>query len=199
MDEPPTLTSGMKSFSLTFLDLLDRWSRRHSLTALPPAVREEELIQDSLILQPWVLALESGAKVVDFGTGMGIPALVLAALRADIQVIAVDKTAKKLAFVRQAALELGLENLQVTAGRIEQLPPLRGTVGTAKAVGPMALLLGWWDRHGAPGSRFLALKGPAWQEELPVPGWSFRAHPYRLPTRGQRVVVEAWKVAGISG
>lgn len=199
MDAQPTMTPGMKSFSQTFLDLLDRWNRRHSLTALPPEAREEELIQDSLILQPWIVALEPGAKVVDFGTGMGIPALVLAALRADIQVVAVDKTAKKLAFVRQAALELGLGNLQAFAGRIEEIPPLQGAIGTAKAVGPLPLLLGWWERHGTPGSKFLALKGPAWQEELPVPGWSFRAHPYHLPTRGQRVVVEAWKGAGISG
>lgn len=193
------MTPEMKSFSLTFLDLLERWNRRHSLTALPSEAREEELIRDSLVLQPWILALEPGAKVIDFGTGMGIPALVLAALRADIQVVAVDKTAKKLAFVRQAALELGLGNLQAVAGRIEELPPAQGALGTAKAVGPLALLLGWWDRHGAPGSRFLALKGPAWQEELPVQGWSFQAHPYRLPTRGQRVVVEAWKVAEVSG
>ena len=199
MDEQPTMDPGMKSFSLTFLDLLDHWNRRHSLTALPKEAREEELILDSLVLQPWVMALDPGARVVDFGTGMGIPALVLAAFRADIRVIAVDKTAKKLAFVRQASLELGLGNLQVVAGRIEELPPLQGALGTAKAVGPLAQLLGWWERHGAPGSRFLALKGPAWQEELPVPGWSFEAHPYRLPTRGQRVVVEAWKAAGISG
>ena len=57
------MTPGMKSFSLTFLDLLDHWNRRHSLTALPPKAREEELILDSLVLQPWVVALDPGARV----------------------------------------------------------------------------------------------------------------------------------------
>jgi 16S rRNA (guanine527-N7)-methyltransferase len=193
MSHTPILPPELKPFYLAFLDLLERWNRRHKLTALPPGIREEELLQDSSVLLPWIHRLESGSKVVDFGTGMGVPAMLLAAARKDIRVIAMDKTTRKLAFVRQAILELGLENLQVLSGRIEEQPPLGAGLGTAKAVGPLVLLLNWWERHGSPHSPFLALKGPAWQEELPVSGWSFRAHPYHLPTRGERVLVEAWK------
>jgi 16S rRNA (guanine527-N7)-methyltransferase len=183
----------MKSFSLVFLDLLEHWNRRHSLTALAAEARLEELILDSSALFPWMGKLDPGQDVVDFGTGMGIPALVLAAFRKDIQVLAIDKTNKKLAFVRQAALELGLTNIRVIPGRVEELEPLRAALGTAKAVGPLPLLLKWWARHGEAQSRFLALKGPAWQQELPVPGWFFQAHTYHLPTRGERVLVEAWR------
>lgn len=186
---PPRL----EPFSLAFLDLLEHWNRRHSLTALPVEARREELLIDSSFLFPWVERLESGSDVVDFGTGMGIPALVMAAFRKDIQVVAIDKANKKLAFVRQAALELGLTNIRVLPGRAEQLPPLRAALGTAKAVGPLRLLLDWWARHDSAQARFLALKGPAWQQELPLPGWSFKAHPYHLPTRGERVLVEAWR------
>jgi 16S rRNA (guanine527-N7)-methyltransferase len=107
-------------------------------------------------------------------------------------VLATDKTAKKLAFVRQVILELKLDNLEALHGRIELLPSLGASLGTAKAVGALPMLLAWWTRHRVAGSPFLALKGPAWEEELPVPGWSIRAHPYRLPTRGERFVVEAW-------
>ena len=191
MQNSPTLPPELKAFSLTFLDLLDHWNRRHSMTALPKEAREEELLLDSVILLPWLQALGPGSKVVDFGTGMGIPAVLLAAARPDVQVVAVDKVAKKLAFVRQVALELRLDNLDVRNGRIESLPPIGAALGTAKAVGPLPLLLQWWTRHGIPGSPFLALKGPAWEQELPVPGWAFRPHPYHLPTRGERVLVES--------
>lgn len=190
MSTVPFLPPELGSFCLAFLDLLENWNRRHSLTALPPAVREEELLLDSAVLLPWINRLAAASVVADFGTGMGIPALVLAAARRDIRVLAVDKTAKKLAFVRQAALELGLTNLEIRPGRIEDLAPLGADLGTAKAVGPLPLLLGWWARHGAPGAPFLALKGPAWAEELPLAGHICRAHPYRLPTRGERVLVE---------
>lgn len=191
MQNSPTLPPGLKAFSLAFLDLLGRWNLRHSLTALPETAREEELLLDSAILLPWLQPLDPGATVVDFGTGMGIPALLLAAARPDLRVVAVDKVAKKLAFVRQAALELGLENLETLAGHLEHLPPIGAALGTAKAVGPMPLLLGWWARHGNPGAPFLALKGPAWEQEPSAPGWTLRAHPYHLPTRGERVLVEA--------
>lgn len=186
-----SLPPELRPFSLKFLALLEKWNRVHSLTALPPAAREEELLLDSTVLLPWLDPLKPGALVVDFGTGMGIPAILLAARRPDLQVIAMDKSLKKMAFVRHAGAELGLANLQTRAGRIEEQPPCRADLGTAKAVGPLSLLLGWWERHGAPGAPFLGLKGPNWQEESPVPGWELQPHPYHLPTRGGRVLVEA--------
>lgn len=179
--------------------MLERWNRRHHLTSLPPEAREEELLLDSAVLLPWIEALEPGVRVVDFGTGMGIPALLLAAARPDLELVAVDKSSKKLAFVRQVALELGLANLRPLAGRAEDLPPLGAALGTAKAVGPLSLLAAWWTRHRAGSAPFLALKGPAWREELPVPGWQAEPHPYALPTRGVRVLVELRAEAELSG
>lgn len=190
MATSPFLPPGLDSFCLAFLDLLEHWNRRHSLTALPPSARKEELLLDSAVLLPWIDRLAPASLVADFGTGMGIPALVLAAARRDIRVVALDKSAKKLAFVRQAALELGLANLEARPGRIEELGPIGADLGTAKAVGPLPLLLGWWAQHGAPGAPFLALKGPAWMEEPPLVDHVCQAHPYRLPTRGERVLVE---------
>lgn len=195
----PALPSRLTAFSLEFLGLLERWNQRHHLTALPPEARLEELLLDSAVLLPWIEALPPGARVVDFGTGMGIPALLLAAARTDLEVVAVDKSAKKLAFVRQAGLELGLANLRPLAGRAEELAPLAADLGTAKAVGPLALLAGWWSRHRAGSAPFLALKGPAWREELPLPGWQAVPHPYSLPSRGARVLVELQAGAGLSG
>jgi len=171
-----------------YLTLLDRWSQTHALTALEKRDRFEELILDSAILLPFLADLPAGSRVVDFGTGMGVPALVLALARPDLTVLALDKAHKKIAFVRQAALELGLTNLQPLAGRAEDLAPLGAQLGVAKAVGTLELLTGWWRRHGAPGAPFLALKGPEGPLTAPE-GFTAELHPYQLPTRGQRVVV----------
>jgi 16S rRNA (guanine527-N7)-methyltransferase len=123
---------------------------------------------------------------------MGIPAVLIALARPDLAVIALDKSNKKMAFVRQAGLELHLTNLVPMVGRAEQVPPLAAHAGVAKAVGSLDLLCAWWRRHGLPGAPFLALKGP--QEPVgtgAVPsGFTLRAHPYQLPTRGQRQVLE---------
>jgi 16S rRNA (guanine527-N7)-methyltransferase len=172
-----------------YLDLLDHWSRTHALTSLEKEERFEELILDSAALLPFLLELEAHSRVIDFGTGMGIPAVLIALARPDLEVIALDKSHKKISFVRQAALELGLPNLVPMVGRSEALPALQAHAGVAKAVGPLELLAGWWRRHGRPGAPFLALKGPQGAWAAPD-GFTLQTHPYRLPSRGERVVVE---------
>jgi len=173
-----------------FLTLLDRWNRTHALTALSPEARFEELILDSMALLPHLAHLPPGARVADFGTGMGIPSTVIAIFRPDLHVLAIDKVGKKMAFVRQVALELQLGNLEPCPGLAEALPPACAQAGVAKAVGPLELLVGWWRRHGTPGAPFFAMKGPDWASEPKPKGWSIVPHPYSLPTRGERVVLE---------
>jgi 16S rRNA (guanine527-N7)-methyltransferase len=192
----PTLPLWTQEPLCRYLDLLDRWSRTHALTSLEKEHRFEELILDSAALLPFLVSLPPQAKVVDFGTGMGVPAVVLALARPDLVVVALDKSHKKIAFVRQAALELKITNLMPLAGRAEDLAPLGAQLGVAKAVGTLELLLGWWDRHGTPGAPFLALKGPEGPLEPPA-GYAAEAHPYELPTRGQRVVLRLERAGGL--
>ena len=183
---PPPLTEPLGRY----LDLLDRWNRTHALTSLPKAERWEELLLDASALLPFLEPLAPGSRVADLGTGMGCPAVVLALARPDLEVLAVDASAKKLAFVRQAALELPVPNLRPVHGRLEDLPPLGAELGVAKALGSLDQLAGWWARHGRSGAPFLALKGPEWTSEPLPAGWAAVPHPYALPTRGHRVVVE---------
>ena len=173
-----------------FLLLLDRWNRTHSLTALPMAVRREELLLDATSLLSFLAPLPAGARVVDLGTGMGSPAVVLALARPDLQVLGVDASSKKLAFLRQVAMELPIPNLQTVHGRLEDLAPLEADWGTAKALGSLQQLAAWWSRHGKQGAPFFALKGPDFAAEGVPSGWAATPHPYELPNRGQRVVVE---------
>lgn len=185
----PRLPASLSAPLGRYLELLERWNRTHALTALPKAERREELLLDAATLLPFLEALPPGSRVADLGTGMGCPAVVLALARPDLEVLAVDASTKKLAFVRQVALELPLPNLRPVHGRLEDLVPLDADLGTAKALGSLGQLAAWWDRHGRPGAPFLALKGPDWSGEVLPPGWEATPHPYVLPTRGRRVVV----------
>jgi len=179
-----------------YLELLDRWNRIHALTALSREDRFEELILDSAALLPYLQDLAPGSKLMDFGTGMGVPAVVLALARPDLQVVALDKSKKKIAFLKQVSLELRLQNLRAVAELAEHLPPVGAGLGVAKAVGSLELLTAWWLRHGLPGAALLAMKGPEWQQEAVPPGWELVAHPYQLPTRGTRVILHMKKIAG---
>jgi 16S rRNA (guanine527-N7)-methyltransferase len=124
---------------------------------------------------------------------MGIPAIVIAAHRADISVTAIDRSHKKIAFVRQAALELGLCNLIAICGSAESMAPMNADFGTAKAVGSMELLLSWWARHSNPGAPFFAFRGPTWNPSEIKGGWDYEAYPYRLPSFGERFIVRVTK------
>jgi len=180
-----------------FLALLDRWNQTHALTALPVEARYEELILDSWVLTSFLADLAPGSRVVDLGTGMGIPGVVLAMARPDLEIFAMDKSRKKIAFVRQVAMELGLEALRPMAARAEEVSPLEADLGVSKAVGSPALLAGWWERHGRSGRPLLALKGVGWaQEPLPGEAWTLLPHAYGLPTRGERVILEMRKKPG---
>lgn len=173
-----------------YLDLLDHWNKTHALTSLSPLDRMEELVLDSAALFPFVDRLPAGTRLVDFGTGMGIPAVPLALFRPDLDIRAMDKAKKKMAFLRQVVMELSLPNLTVLEGRAEDLPPQEAGAGTAKAVGSPTLLISWWRRHGQQGAPFWALKGTSVESE-PIPeGWASQVHHYSLPTRGARQILE---------
>ena len=182
---PPTLEAHLRDW----LALLDRWNGTHALTALPPAARWEELVLDAAALLPPLLELPAGSRVMDLGTGMGSPAVVLALARPDLQILGLDASAKKLAFLRQSVLELGIRNLDAVHGRFESIHPLEADLAVAKALAPLDQLARWWARLGRPGAPLLALKGPGWEAETRPAGWQVEAIPYDLPARGRRFVI----------
>jgi len=185
----PPFPENLRAMGEAYLKLLDKWNVVHSLTGLAPEQRFEGLLLDSAALLPHLGSISAGSLVADFGSGMGIPAFLIAAHRPDLIVLAVDRSRKKTAFVRQAALELQLGNLRTECGPIESLAPLNADAGTAKAVSDMGTLLTWWKMHSAPGAPFFAFKGPNWDCSEAEVEWSHKAFSYSLPSMGERAII----------
>ncbi len=109
--------------------------------------------------------LEPGEEVLDVGTGGGVPGLVLAILRPDLQVSVCDSVAKKSKVVSEMVQALDL-NVVVHACRVQDvLEDLRFHSLVTRAVGSLAQLLKWLEDGWLGFDRLLAIKGPRWVDE----------------------------------
>ncbi len=108
-------------------------------------------------------------RLLDVGSGGGLPGLVIAIVRPDLDVHLLDSTRKKTEFLRETARVLDVA-VTVHTGRAEELarPPLAASfdVVTARAVAPLGTLLGWTAAYLAPGGVLYAVKGERWRDEL---------------------------------
>jgi 16S rRNA (guanine527-N7)-methyltransferase len=119
------LTATERQRLLAFLALIQRWTKVYNLTAVRNT--GEMFTHHLLDCLAVVLPLRAGAgttgqgslRVLDVGSGAGLPGVILAMLNPAWQVTCVDAVAKKAAFIRQTALELGLPNLHGVHGRVE--------------------------------------------------------------------------------
>ena len=108
-----------------FLDMLGRWNATYNLTAVrdPPRMLTHHLFDCLAIVPPLrrQLGRPEGKRLLDVGSGGGLPGIVLAVAEPALEVVCVDAVGKKAAFVRQAAAELGLPNLTSIHSRVEQM------------------------------------------------------------------------------
>jgi 16S rRNA (guanine527-N7)-methyltransferase len=169
-----------------------------NLTAITePAAAWERHGLDSLTLVPLLAELGAGARLIDIGSGGGLPGIPLALARPDLQVTLVEATQKKAAFLSAVAGALGLTNVSVRAERAEQLATgeLRGTFDavTARAVARLSLLVPWTAPFAKPGGLVLLVKGQRADEELAeaarVLGKQRAAHEKTVATPTGKIVV----------
>lgn len=102
------------------------------------------------------------SKVVDWGTGGGLPAVILAILFPDIEIVAVDSTQKKIRAVEHFISLLGLTNIRAWNGRAEQYPD-RFHVSVSRATAPLATLWSWHTRKALPPR---SASGTIWNDGL---------------------------------
>jgi 16S rRNA (guanine527-N7)-methyltransferase len=102
-----------------YLDLLGKWNRTYNLTAIRDRADMEALhVQDALAVLPW-LPDAAGLRVLDVGSGGGVPGIPLAIARPDAQFVLLDSNGKKTTFLAQAAIELDLSNVRVVTARVD--------------------------------------------------------------------------------
>jgi 16S rRNA (guanine527-N7)-methyltransferase len=181
---------------LAYLQLLQRWNSVYNLTALrdPDQMLSHHLVDCLAVVPPlrhWLAtggmaaALAAGAasgtgaalrlRVLDVGSGAGLPGVVLAALQPNWQVSCVDTAGKKASFIKQVAAELRLGQLHGLHARVENLmPPAPGAPGgsagydliTSRAFASLADFTRLSVHLLAPHGVWMAMKGKPTDEEL---------------------------------
>ena len=149
---------------LAYLDLLYKWNRVYSLTALKA---DDQAVSHHLLDSLSILPFVPTGNLLDVGSGGGTPGIPLAIARPELAVTLLDSNTKKAAFLRQAAIELGLNNIAVHSGRVEQYHPDTGFAAiTSRAFAELADFVSLSKHLLAPGGRWLAMKGVRPEEEM---------------------------------
>jgi 16S rRNA (guanine527-N7)-methyltransferase len=181
------LSDAIRQKLLDYLALIQKWNKVHNLTA----VRDPEdmvtlHLLDSLSVLPHIKAM----RLLDVGSGAGLPGIPLALCLPDLQVTVMDSSHKKASFLRQAKVELGIANLEVVCGRVEQYhPDALFDIVISRAFSDLAEFISLTRHLCAPDGVWMAMKGvypydelaqlkatPAQVVPLQVPGLAAQRH-----------------------
>jgi 16S rRNA (guanine527-N7)-methyltransferase len=174
-DDPPALPDGFGTSVERYVELLLEANRRLNLTRIvePAAIARLHLL-DALTALRWIDAWTPG-RAVDLGSGGGVPGIVLAIARPEVEWILVDSVGKKVAAMQGFVAELGLPNVAVVAARAEEvgrLPEHReaSNLVVARALAALPVLCEYALPLLAVGGHLLAWKGRMAGEELSAGG-----------------------------
>lgn len=157
---------------LDYLLLLQKWNRVYNLTAVrdPQQMLVQHLLDSLAMIAPLRRELlrrkkVSGIRLLDVGSGGGLPGVVIAICCSDISVTCVDAVAKKAAFVRQVAANLALANLGAEHARVQSLGDAFDIV-CSRAFASLADFVQWTSSLVGQGGCWLAMKGQHPDAEL---------------------------------
>jgi len=168
---------------LAYLALLSKWNAVYNLTAIrDPQEMVKQHLLDSLSAAP---AFVDARNVLDVGAGGGLPGMMLAIAYPQTRISMIDTVSKKTAFLSQAKAELGLSNVTVFTGRVEQLEVTeKFDVITSRAFSELCNFINWSGHLLAEGGQFIAMKGvaPAQEIERLPAGWAVTGvQPLQVP------------------
>lgn len=170
----------------TYLDLLQRWNATYNLTAVRErsAMLSQHLADCLSVVEPLHRHGAAG-RLLDVGSGGGLPGVVIATLVPELDVTCVDAVGKKVAFVRQVAGALQLPNLHGVHARVEDLKSATFSVITSRAFASLELFVRLTEKHLAANGVWLAMKGITPYEEiaaLPAAVEVFHVEQLTVPT-----------------
>lgn len=158
------VTAAMQQQLLDYLALLAKWNKVYNLTAVRDTGEMVTLhLLDSLSVLPYI----KSKSLLDVGSGGGLPGIVLAICLPTLRVTTIDTVQKKAIFMRQVKGELGLDNLNVVHGRVEQYQPdERFEAIISRAFSEINLFMALSQHLLMDGGHWYAMKGVSPSEEL---------------------------------
>lgn len=162
-----TISAESQEKLLAYLALLGKWNKVYNLTAIrEPRQMVRHHLLDSLAVLPYLWP----GRWLDVGCGAGLPGMVLAIARPDWMFVLLDSNSKKIGFVQQAAIQLGVKNVSVHCGRVEDYKPDELFDGiTSRAFAELGDFVGLTALLAKSGAKWAALKGHADQEFSTLP------------------------------
>ena len=175
------VSAGQVESLMSFLMLIQKWGKAYNLTAIRDMSEAVDLhLLDSLTVSPFLF----GGRVLDVGTGAGLPGIPLAIVHPDKRFVLLDSSAKKIRFVRHAIMELGLVNVEAVVSRVEAYrPSFEFDLVLARAFAGLPDIRVMVEHLLGPKGRVLALKGRYPQDEIEAlqDGVEVRVHPLVIP------------------
>jgi len=170
---------------LAYSALILKWNKVYNLTALrdPAAVLTHHLLDSLAVVGPLMRERPGAGRLLDVGAGAGLPGVVIAILRPDIEVHCLDAVAKKMAFVQQVAGELKLPNLRGVHARVESHGGAYDVI-SSRAFATLADFIHGSAHLLAPGGAWMAMKGrqpDAEMAELPASVEVFHVEQLAVP------------------
>jgi 16S rRNA (guanine527-N7)-methyltransferase len=152
---------------LAYGTLMLKWNKVYNLTALrdPASVLTHHLLDSLAAVAPLQREWAGKGKLLDVGSGGGLPGVVIAIMRPDLEVSCLDAVAKKAAFVQQVAAELELPNLRGLHARVESLVGSYEVI-SSRAFASLSDFFNGSMNLLAPGGVWLAMKGKVPTDEL---------------------------------
>ncbi len=161
------LSSEQLAQLLAYHQLLVKWNQAYNLTAVrDPLEMVRRHLVDSLSILPYLQDLPTGSRVLDVGSGGGMPGVMMAIMRPDLQLAMLDSNGKKTRFLSQVKLSLAL-SFEVLHQRLEHYQPEQGyDLISCRAFSSLPDLVNWSQQCLQPEGAWLAMKGQAPSEEL---------------------------------
>lgn len=182
-----------------YFALLQKWNKHINLTGIDDlAGFHTHHVEDARALLPH---LPEAGRVIDLGTGAGLPGVIIKILRPALEITLLDATRKKISFCAEAIRRLDLKDVRAVWGRAEDIALARA-VGffdavVSRATWELALYLPIACRYMKEGSCAIAMKGPRWAKELEAASKALEetplslegTHPYTLSSGEERCLV----------